>query len=65
MPDQLVVRRPPGCCLRLEVGSDEAPWRQPTCHFVQVLSGLARPERGPHEAEASWGFFFFLCLNKL
>ncbi len=30
MPDQVVVRRPPGCCLRLEVGSDKASWRQPT-----------------------------------
>jgi len=31
MPDQSVVRRPPGCCLRLEVGSDKACCRRPTC----------------------------------
>jgi len=31
MPDQRVVRRPPGCRLRLEVGSDKARWRRPTC----------------------------------
>ena len=30
MPDQRVVRRPPSCCLRLEVGSGKARWRQPT-----------------------------------
>ena len=31
---------------RLEVGSNEAPRRQPTCHLVQVLIGSPRPERG-------------------
>ena len=31
MPDQPVVRRPPGCIQRLEVGSDKADWRRPTC----------------------------------
>jgi len=31
MSDQYVDRRPPGCRLRLEVGSGEARWRQPTC----------------------------------
>jgi len=30
MPDQSVVRRPPDCRLRLEVGSDKAGWRRPT-----------------------------------
>lgn len=31
MSDQYVVCRPPGCLSRLEVGSSEASWRQPTC----------------------------------
>ena len=31
MPPQYVARRPPGCCLRLEVGSGKAYWKQPTC----------------------------------
>ena len=31
MSDQYVNSRPPGCRLRLEVGSYEASWRQPTC----------------------------------
>lgn len=32
--------------LRPEVGSREAHRRQPTCHYVQVLIGSTRPERG-------------------
>jgi len=31
MSDQYAVCRPPGCRLRLDVGSSKASWRQPTC----------------------------------
>ena len=43
---------------RLEVGSNEAPRRQPTCHLVQVLIGSPRPERGFLKLCAVCAFFF-------
>lgn len=45
---------------RLEVGSNEAPRRQPTCHLVQVLIGSPRPERGFLKLCAVCAFFL-LC----
>ena len=41
-PDQCVVRRPPGCRPRLEVGSGKARWRRPTWPFA----GLPAAVRG-------------------
>lgn len=46
MPDQAVVRRPPDCRLRLDVGSDKAYWRQPTCAWCAGYNGAYTALRG-------------------
>ena len=53
-PDQCVVRRPPGCRPRLEVGSGKARWRQPTCpERVQVITDLHGHRGAPDAGQIS------------
>jgi hypothetical protein len=46
MSDQYVVCRPPGCRLRLDVGSSKASWRQPTCREGAGYNMVRTAKRG-------------------